>query len=314
VTGNAIVCINNIGSYSVPNDPGSTYCWNVPGGTILSNTNNAITVEWTTSGPNILTVRELTKDQVNGNLDSFMVNVINYPVAAFGDSVFHTEAFFTDSSIDAVSWSYSFGDNTVAQTPDPTHSYSSQDTFTVRLIVSNGYCADTAYRTLITDTCPSAETISYTVTGDTVSFTSSPPGVGYSWRFGDGDTANAAAPSHVYTQSQNYLVSLWATTSNDCNVYGSVILPFTEVSTGISTVSGESVNIYPNPTDGILHISALYKAADVTLYDLTGNKVIEQGVNAGADISLNLNSLSFGIYILNITGENISLNRKVIKQ
>lgn len=315
VTGDATVCLNYTGHYSVPYTAGSRYCWNVTGGTILSNTNNAITVQWNTIGSHILTVQELTRNKVNGDLDSFTVNVIAHPVAAFGDSVFHAQAVFSDSSIGAVSWAYSFGDNSSSTLQNPSHGYHSQGSFTVRLIVSNGYCADTTFRTLVTDTCPSGENISYTVSGDTVFFSASPSvGVQYSWHFGDGDSSNAVAPFHVYNHSQNYLVSLWSTTNKACRVYGSVILPFTGVSTGINETGLQTIKVYPNPTDGMLHISSMPEAADVILYDLEGQKIAEQYVEQSRDTEFNMNSLSSGVYILKIKGEKLNHNLKIVKR
>jgi len=315
VTGDSIVCLNDVGQYSVVNTPGSTYCWNVTGGAILTNTNNVITVDWVTPGLHILTVRELDRDQVNGPLDSFTVDVINHPVAAFGDSILHTQATFSDSSIGAISWSYSFGDNTSSAQPDPTHNYSSQGTFTVRLIVSNGYCADTTYRSLTTDTCPSGAAISYTVSGDTISFSAEPSGaVSYDWYFGDGDSTMTTDPSHEYYHSQNYLVSLTVTTSNDCSLYTSVIIPFKPVNNGVDNITDNSINIYPNPTDDILHISPLNEAADISVYDLAGKKIIDQNVEEGTNISLNFKEISSGIYILRISGKSINLNQKVVKR
>ena len=317
ITGNSTICLTEVGRYTVPYDQGSTYCWFVSGGTIVSDSNNTIHVQWDSMGVNVVMVRELTRDLVNGDQSTFIVDVIGHPKAAFSDSVFHTEAMFTDSSIGAISWLYHFGDNTSAHTQDPSHGYSSQDTFTVQLVVSNGYCTDTAYRTLVTDTCPRAETISYTISGDTVSLTASPSGlVSYSWRFGDGDSSTATTPSHIYTHSQNYLVSLYTTTANQCTVFGSVILPFTAVTvnTGVNQITDQMIDIYPNPTDGILHISPLSDAAGLIIYDVTGKKAIEQYVEAGVDISVDFNGLSSGVYFLKITGDNISLNQKVIKK
>jgi PKD repeat protein len=314
ITGDSILCLNDQGSYSVRNDAGATYCWDVTGGNIVTNTNNAITVQWTSVGTHIIRVRELTRDQVNGDLDSFTVNVISQPIAAFGDSVFHTQATFSDSSIGAISWSYNFGDNSNAQIPNPTHSYLYQDSFTVRLIVNNGYCADTTYRSLITDTCPSGLYISYTVSGDTVTFTSSPAGVGYSWHFGDGDSSDNTSPNHIFTHSQNYLVSLYTTTGNECTVYGSAIIPFKAVPTGIGEINADAINIYPNPTDGMVHISPVHESTHIAIYDPTGKRIWEKSLDANADISFDMSALSSGIYFVAINSENVNLTRKLIKQ
>jgi hypothetical protein len=149
VTGDATVCLNDIGSYSVRNDASSRYCWNVSGGTVLTNTNNAITVRWTTLGPHILTVQEMDRDEFSGKLDSLAISVVNHPVAAFGDSIHNGHVIFRDSSTSAVSWTYDFGDGSGAQAQNPTHIYGQAGSYTVSLIVSSGGCADTTYRTII---------------------------------------------------------------------------------------------------------------------------------------------------------------------
>lgn len=313
ISGNATVCLNYSGTYTVRSDVGSTYCWVVVGGTITANSNNSITVLWTSAGTHILTVQELTRNKVNGNLDSFTVNVLAHPIAAFGDSVLHTNVIFSDSSVGATSWSYDFGDHSNAQhIADPTHNYNSQDTFTVRLIVGNGYCADTTYRTLITDTCPSSQAITYTTSGDTVIFTAAQTGLlQYEWHFGDGDSASGISSPHVYTHSQNYLASVSGTTAKGCKVYGSVIVPFT-MPNGIEQLS-EEIMMYPNPTDELLHISALPAGSVISIFDMSGQKLREENVVSGDATLLNISSLSSGMYIIKISSNNLTINYKLIK-
>jgi len=313
ISGSSTLCLNQTATYTVRSDAGASYCWNLTGGTILSQNANTVTIQWTATGNHILTVQELTRNKVNGDIDSFTVHVLDYPVAAFGDSVLHTVATFSDSSVGATSWAYSFGDNATAQTADPTHDYHAQGSYTVELIVSNGYCADTAYRTLTTDTCPAAGTISYVISGDTVHFSTDQTGAGQlSWHFGDGDSVVGVNPSHVYTHSQNYLVSVWATTTKGCRVYNSVIVPFT--ASGVDDLSLTDVKIFPNPVDDLLHISTSHTAAEISIYDMSGKKMLQQALHSGADIILNISTLSCGAYILKISGDNLNSNQLLIKK
>lgn len=69
------------------------------------------------------------------------------PIAAFsfdppspevGDAI-----QFTDESINATAWYWSFGDGHVSTNQNPTHAYSVIGTYDVQLIVNNGDCADT---------------------------------------------------------------------------------------------------------------------------------------------------------------------------
>jgi len=79
-----------------------------------------------------------------------------------------------------------------------------------------------------------------------------------------------------------------------------------------------AVNIYPNPTDNILNISFTAKEnADIEIgfTDISGRVIIQDAysVNQGSNtISLNLNDISQGLYLLNITENNSSLRYKII--
>ncbi len=71
----------------------------------------------------------------------------------------------------------------------------------------------------------------------------------------------------------------------------------------ISSVELESelkdINIYPNPTTGILNISGLQNT-DIQIYDLTGKLLIDKHQ---VDNQINVSNLQKGIYTLKITNE-----------
>jgi len=67
---------------------------------------------------------------------------------------------FTDESSGAQEWSWDFGDGTTSTDRDPTHTYASIDSFTVRLIVRNCWSADTSEQTLAIIPSDSDTTIS----------------------------------------------------------------------------------------------------------------------------------------------------------
>ena len=77
ITGDAIVCTDDVEVYSTPANAGSTYAWNVTGGTITSGaTSNAITVEWTNAGAQTVSV---TESNASGNC--FASTTLNVLVA-----------------------------------------------------------------------------------------------------------------------------------------------------------------------------------------------------------------------------------------
>jgi len=54
-------------------------------------------------------------------------------------TVYNTSIDFTDESIGASTWFWSFGDGALANAQDPTHRYADSGTYTIDLRVENGY-------------------------------------------------------------------------------------------------------------------------------------------------------------------------------
>lgn len=132
---------------------------------------------------------------------------------------------FIDRSIDPQTWEWDFGDGSpLSTTQNPVHNFPAFGNYTVRLIVTNGACADTIYNTIRTiDEQPDftadqlaackIATINFTATNIQTANLSS-----YTWDFGDGNTATTASPTitHIYTTSGTYSVSLITTDLNGC--------------------------------------------------------------------------------------------------
>jgi gliding motility-associated-like protein len=132
---------------------------------------------------------------------------------------------FTDQSIAPLTWEWDFGDGSpVSILQNPVHNFPAFGNYTVRLIVTNGGCADTTFRTIRTVdenpdftadqfmACKTA-TINFTATNITPANL-----INYAWDFGDGGTGNAAVPSisHTYIASGNYTIILTTTDINGC--------------------------------------------------------------------------------------------------
>ncbi|WP_338731931.1 T9SS-dependent M36 family metallopeptidase [Mangrovimonas cancribranchiae] len=72
--------------------------------------------------------------------------------------------------------------------------------------------------------------------------------------------------------------------------------------------------IYPNPTDNNINIKVNRSFGNVkaTLFDINGRKVLSQSGELNNIMTLNVNNVQSGIYVLNIEGTNVSMNHKVI--
>ncbi|MFL5752316.1 MAG: PKD domain-containing protein, partial [Bacteroidia bacterium] len=133
------------------------------------------------------------------------------PVAGFDTVIINSTVSFADTSFNAVTHSWDFGDGNYSTQLNPVHTYSNSGTYTVCLITTNGCGSDTSCTTVsVTCAYPLA---SYTagVNGLTlVTSNASQNGAAYNWDFGDGNTSLAATPVHVYNNPGIYTVQLIA--------------------------------------------------------------------------------------------------------
>lgn len=75
------------------------------------------------------------------------------------------------------------------------------------------------------------------------------------------------------------------------------------------------VNVYPNPSNGIVNIAiANYSGSlKVSLVDINGRVVYSNEINDfSLEQSLNVKNYQSGVYLLNLEGENIKLTKKII--
>jgi len=132
---------------------------------------------------------------------------------------------FTDQSSGAVSWLWNFGDGDTSTLQNPTHTFTSIDSFNVTLTVVNADgCMNSmgiANAILISPPQVMFEAQGrYGCAPRTVDFRDSSisfnPIVSWLWDFGDGDTSSQQHPTHVYNISGDYDVSLTVTDSAGC--------------------------------------------------------------------------------------------------
>lgn len=157
------------------------------------------------------------------------ITISNSPTAAFtgtnlsGCKTPHTVAF-QNSSTNAVSWFWDFGDGNTSTQQSPAHTYTTTGSFDVSLTVTNAdSCTNTltlpAYVNVI---APEAQLFADTVQGClplTVNFADSSTAqniVSWFWDFGDGQTSTQQHPVHTYTAEGDYDVSLVIVNNQGC--------------------------------------------------------------------------------------------------
>lgn len=181
-------------------------------------------------------VATLTVTALNSCTNTFTapVNVYQTPTAAFSPSIsacVGAPVTFADQSTHAtgdpiLNWTWNFGDATPPSTASsPTHSYSAQNTYTVKLVVATANCKDSVSHTVNVNVKPTASFTYSPASGCpplAVTFTNtSANATSYSWHFGNGSVSTATNPAQTYTNStasnKVYTVTLVAMTGFGCS-------------------------------------------------------------------------------------------------
>ncbi|AFD00439.1 PKD repeat-containing protein [Methanocella conradii HZ254] len=122
---------------------------------------------------------------------------------------------FTDMSIGATSWLWSFGDGNTSTEQNPAHTYYVAGNYTVSLTVANAGGNNTTIRDNAIFAKPPAPVAKFSsnktigIVPLTVQFTDMSIGAtSWLWSFGDGNTSTEQNPAHTYYVAGNYTVSL----------------------------------------------------------------------------------------------------------
>jgi PKD repeat protein len=178
-----------------------------------------------------------------GSFDGPQAN--NPPEANFGFSTSDLTASFSDASTDSdgsvVAWAWTFGDGATSSTRNPSHTYGSAGTYSVRLTVTDDDGATDSHQANVTVTAtanqaPSAN-FSYSAADLTVSFSdasSDPDGsvVAWAWTFGDGSSSSTRNPGHTYASGGTYSVRLTVTDDDGATSSHQLSITVTEPSSG----------------------------------------------------------------------------------
>ncbi|MFY9311609.1 MAG: PKD domain-containing protein [Bacteroidia bacterium] len=236
----------------------TTYFWDFGNGntSVLTNPTNVY------SNPGSYTVK-LFATSANGYTDSLISsNIINVSANSVPDFQVQNPTVclngnsvpFVNTSTYASSYLWDFGDGITSALQNPVHSYVSPGTYTVKLVTYDNYgCPSIITKSNYIQVKPSpvAEFSVNTNTGcdpaQVFNFNTATAASGYSWDFGDGTSSTQQNPSHTYSNSGTYNVSLTATSSQGCShtsiSYGyiNVETPFTPTFT--STTNGGCIPV-----------------------------------------------------------------------
>lgn len=109
--------------------------------------------------------------------------------------------------------------------------------------------------------------------------------------------------------SGNSVVRYTFTNANDTSDYTSIVLVY-RTTVGIAEAPVMNVRTYPNPVVNKVYVAGASQNAMVSLYDILGNQII---ADTRAN-SIDMSSLSAGIYMIQIKEGNRISTKKIIKK
>ena len=220
--------------------------------------------------------------------------------------------FDDQSTNNPTSWEWSFGDGSTSSQQNPVHAYGIAGVYDITLIVKNASGGDAIRKTGYITIYASPSVIfgldkNLACAPATINFLQfSTPGQGsitnYLWQFGDGTSGSGPTPSHEYTQTGYYNVTLTVTNSGGC----SNSQTYTRV---LRVVDGVQPNFTWNQTG--TSCSAPFTLNFINQTAAPGNMTYNWSFGAGAapasSTAANPSGISFpsaGSYTVTLTGQS----------
>jgi PKD repeat protein len=272
-------------------------------------------------------------DPQNANYNSSPINnpgaTANFTAPATSNTL---KVDFVNSSSNATSYFWDFG--VAASTTDtssamnPSFTFPANGKYTVTL-TARSKCGNTTKSFEITindvsilpvvdfthaqDTANGSRSLSFTNTTVEKGLT-----ISYTWKFGDGATANTKNATHTYTANGSYTVTLIAS-----HIHGvdSISKTIKVIATSLDEKAPLINNflVYPNPSrDNVLVDFFLNKSENVSIsvLDLTGKEIIQipaSYLTAGKHTTpIITNNLSEGMYMVRISSLETTLTTRLV--
>lgn len=191
-------------------------------------------------------------------------------------------ASFTNTSSNAESYFWKFGDGTFSNASDPKHLYRTSGVSTTfnATLVARAECADSVSKAITVNTIPESD-FDFTISGRMVYFNAEEPNeVKYKWIYGDGssDSSNSPFTTHHYLNNPygTYQACLEVTNLAGCT---SINCREINISASVSHITKPlPFNIYPNPGSGKVQMAFDQSPGDATcvVYNATGQLILTQ--------------------------------------
>jgi hypothetical protein len=137
----------------------------------------------------------------------------------------------------------------------------------------------------------------------------------YKWSFPGGSPATSTAktpPAITYAVGGWHNVTLIATNSMGSDTLVKTHYIYSGF-LGVNEMNQNAVSVFPNPVKDIMNIKAISNITEINLYNIAGQLVISQMINAKT-AAINTSGLSTGVYTLKAILDNGTITKKVVIQ
>jgi PKD repeat protein len=193
----------------------TAWAWNFPGGSPSSSTEQNPSVTYNLAGAYTVSLTVENALGENTLTQTNYITVGTVPTAGFTNTTNLLTANFNNSSSNATSYTWDFGDGNTSNGASPSHTYGEDGTYTVTLTATNNCGNVVATQTVTVASLPTAGFSANTTGGCapfTVQFTneSSENATSFQWNFPGGtpSSSNAENPSVTYQEAGSYTVTL----------------------------------------------------------------------------------------------------------
>jgi PKD repeat protein len=238
----------------------TTFTWTFPGGNPSTSTVQNPTVTYATAGTYSATLVASNSQFSDTRVLNNFVQVNPTPTAGFSSSNNGATASFTNTSVNATTYSWAFGDNNSSTQQNPTHNYATDGTYTVTLTATNACGTATSSKTVVIVTTPTANFNANNTNGCaplTVQFnnTSSSNATTFQWEFPGGTPSSSSDKNPTVTYSAAGVYSVTLTSGNAAGSGTAVQSNYVNVAAGpkagfSSSVSGLTASFTNSSTNG----------------------------------------------------------------
>lgn len=227
----------------------------------------------------------------------------------------NVQFFAADGVGNTYNWAFTGGQPSTSNEQNPVILYNNAGTYTVRLIVSNIYGADTLDSNVNIGALPIAAFTSV-INNNQAQFTMTGNGhTSQTWNFGDGSNSSDLNPTHVYSASGNYTITL--ITSNGCG-NDTIVQTVAIIISATDNYNDKVVfNLVPNPASDFINMEFDgFKTGEfkIAVTDLSGRKLIDQTLFlSGKQVqNMEISNLPAGAYFVKLTGTDIFKTKKLV--